>query len=153
MPVMHVICILPGCWSVCKKRIQSSGNPSSKPITSVRQCGCVLIVRIIPATAGLHCWMKQEWKVSRMRITLMLYVWKHLHLFMRYLVLKTDGLPFRMHQHKVAWPGLRHKTVNTFWIFVPPPAVKQRISLRWHQKRRLLRLISTNSASLGFTTI
>ena len=27
---------------------------------SVRQCGCVLIVRIIPATAGLHCWMKQE---------------------------------------------------------------------------------------------
>ncbi|STI81546.1 ribosomal RNA small subunit methyltransferase B [Escherichia coli] len=41
-------------------------------------------------------------KVSRMRITLMLYGWKHLHLFMRYLVLKTDGLPFRMHQHKVA---------------------------------------------------
>lgn len=33
------------------------------------------------------------------------------------------------------------------------PAVKQRISLRWHPKRRLLRLISTNSASLGFTTI
>lgn len=33
-----------------QKRIQSSGNPSSKPITSVRQCGCVLIVRIIPAT-------------------------------------------------------------------------------------------------------
>ncbi len=43
-----------------QKRIQSSGNPSSKPITSVRQCGCALIVRIIPATAGLHCWMKQE---------------------------------------------------------------------------------------------
>lgn len=43
-----------------QKRIQSSGNPSPKPITSVRQCGCVLIVRIIPATAGLHCWMKQE---------------------------------------------------------------------------------------------
>ncbi len=43
-----------------KKRIQSNGNPSLKPITSVRQCGCALIVRIIPATAGLHCWMKQE---------------------------------------------------------------------------------------------
>lgn len=41
-------------------------------------------------------------KGFRMRITLMLYGWKHLHLFMRYLVLKTDGLPFRMHQHKVA---------------------------------------------------
>lgn len=38
-------------------------------------------------------------------------------------------------------------------IFVLPPAVKQRISLRWHQKRRLLRLILTNSASLAFTTI
>ena len=72
---------------------------------------------------------------------------------MCYQVLKKDGLPFRMHQHKVAWPGLRHKTVNTFWIFALPPAVKQRISLRWHQKRRLLRLILTNSASLGFTTI
>lgn len=43
-----------------QRRIPSSGNPSSKPITSVRQCGCALIVRIIPATAGLHCWMKQE---------------------------------------------------------------------------------------------
>ena len=28
--------------------------------------------------------------------------WKHLHLFMRYPVLKKDGLPFRMLQHKVA---------------------------------------------------
>ena len=45
---------------VCNRRIPSSGKPSSKPITSVRQCGCALIVRIIPATAGLHCWMKQE---------------------------------------------------------------------------------------------
>ena len=41
-------------------------------------------------------------KGSRMRITLMLYSWKHLHLFMRYPVLKKDGLPFRMLQHKVA---------------------------------------------------
>lgn len=55
-----------------------------------------------------------------MRITLMLYGWKHLHLFMCYQVLKKDGLPFRMHQHKVAWPGLRHKTVNTFWICAAP---------------------------------
>ncbi|XPE25522.1 hypothetical protein ACNKHM_15530 [Shigella sonnei] len=28
--------------------------------------------------------------------------WKHLHLFMRYPVLKRNGLPFRMLQHKVA---------------------------------------------------
>lgn len=41
-------------------------------------------------------------KGFRMRITLMLYSWKHLHLFMRYPVLKKDGLPFRMLQHKVA---------------------------------------------------
>ncbi len=59
-----------------------------------------------------------------MRITLMLYGWKHLHLFMCYQVLKKDGLPFRMHQHKVAWHGLRHKTVNTFWIFALPPGGK-----------------------------
>ncbi len=59
-------------------------------------------------------------KGFRMRITLMLYGWKHLHLFMCYRVLKKDGLPFRMHQHKVAWHGLRHKTVNTFWIFALP---------------------------------
>ncbi len=29
-----------------------------------------------------------------------------------------------MHQHKVAWLGLRHKTVNTFWIFALPPGGK-----------------------------
>lgn len=38
-------------------------------------------------------------------------------------------------------------------LILRAPGGKQRISLRWHPKRRLLRLISTNSASLGFTTI
>ncbi|XPE65299.1 hypothetical protein ACNKHR_15810 [Shigella flexneri] len=43
-----------------------------------------------------------EMKGFGVRITLMLYGSKHLHLFMRYLVLKTDRLSFRMHQRKGA---------------------------------------------------